>query len=139
MLVSFFWGEEVIQQTDNKVMVIALNGDRKLLIPKSYVDDILEKHKNQPAELMFAIERLGLLINISELTGEFEPVAQFYTPSGKPHGQPIAFGKIIIPENKSYNLIFKANPFPFPELGKYTFELEINGEKFNSDITILSE
>lgn len=138
MVVSFFWCEEVIQQADNKVMAIGLLGDRKIMLSKTYVEEVRNNHKDQPIQFMFALERIGLYINISEEFGEYEPIGQFYAPSGKPHGESIGFGKIIIPENRSYNLLFRANPFPFPELGKYSFELKINERIFTSDITIFT-
>ncbi|HYN54554.1 MAG TPA: hypothetical protein VES38_07610 [Methylotenera sp.] len=135
MEVNFFWGEDVVEQKNNKTMVIGLLPDRKLIIPKAYYDEI----KSKPDEngiATFAIDRLAVLINVSEFDGDLKASGQFYNPVGETHGPAIALGTATLIKNRSYNIILQTNPFPFLQLGKFKLTVNVNGTDFESDITI---
>ena len=135
MKVNFFWCEDVIDQANNKVMLIGLFPDQHILVLEEYVKAEKLKLPNDQLGLM-GIEKLCVLINLSGADKDVNACGQFYSPDGNAHGPIHDFGTIPFIENKSANIIFKASPFPFPTLGIYKLVVNFGDEKFESDCLI---
>ena len=135
MKVTFFWAEDVVEQKNNKMTVTGLLPDCNLLLPKDYYDEII-KNKEKDATASFALTRLALLINIKDYSRDLVVNGQFYDPTGEKHGPLTDLGKVPYIHNKSFNIIFLAQPFPFPTIGTYKIDIQIFDEHFQSELNI---
>lgn len=127
MKVRYYLGDDVRQEMNNKVSISGLYADNRLVISNNYIQETNDATKNGD-QVMYFIDRLTLLINISEIDGEVELEGQFLDPNNNPHGDLHNLGKVKLTSNQSHNIIIQSNPFPFPKAGVYKFKLLINKE-----------
>jgi hypothetical protein len=118
MKFNFLIADEIRAEISGKQTVLGLYPDNTLL---------LENHSNTAAPGQpEAIERLTVLINISEAPGEHNVRGWFVDPSGNPAGEQIEFGRLPMVEDKSCSLVIQAKPFIISEIGTYHFNLYVN-------------
>lgn len=135
MNLNFYWCDDVIEQAHNKLMLIGLYADRVVLVPESYIkEQIANADDNNPAAL--GINKISVLINISDAEGDFHAKGQFYSPNGNTHGPQHDFGTISLIKGRSANIIFQSAPFPFTDFGKYKLIVDIGGNEFETDFSI---
>ncbi|HSH86864.1 MAG TPA: hypothetical protein VK958_06395 [Methylophilus sp.] len=124
--------EDIRQELNGKVTLTGVYPDDCLLMP-----EILNQDEN--AKEITAIERLMLLVNISELDKDTEVFAEILKPDGTIHGvtQPLGTTKAV--KNRSFNVIMNLSGFPVPIAGIYTIKLRIDENQYEVPINIQLE
>jgi hypothetical protein len=134
MKINFLIADEVRPEASGKQTILGLYPDQTIVIEE------IQALGTDIEELPVAIDRLNILINISDISaGEHELKGQIVEPSGAPHGDKIDFGKISIEKGLSRSFVLALKPFIIKEMGTYNFNLYVDDELHQFSFNIIDK
>lgn len=125
MNVRYFISDDVRQEVNGKTSVVGLYADNVIVLNNQNTDGSVQSITK---ETPLAIDRLSILINVSDIVGLLEFEFQIIDPDGNSHTEKATIGKAELEKGMSYNLIVQAVPFTFHIPGIYKLRFYVNGE-----------
>lgn len=121
MKTTFFVADDIQTLSDNKVMLVGLYPDSTLLI---------EPLRPVRPDQLTVLARLCMLVHVDHLPkGVTHVQPELKLPSGTP-APGISAIKLKSPKDgQAANLLCRFQPFPVPEFGRYTLEIQIGKER----------
>jgi hypothetical protein len=133
MKIKFLVAEEVRPEVGGKFTVLGLIPDEVLIFES-------RRPENASADIPDGIERLALLLVVSELgDGVHKFKGQIYDPNGEPYNPEIALGEGVIEKGTSRSMIIELKPFVVKKYGIYRFDLYVDDKLASFSFEIRSK
>jgi hypothetical protein len=130
MKIKFLVAEEIRLEAANKLTVLGLFPDCTIILNPI-------RTKDAPAEIPPGIDKLSLLITVSELSeGEHQFKGRIFRPSGEPYNDETSFGEANLAKGISRSIVVEIKPFVVLEYGVYRLDFYVDESinSFNFDV-----
>lgn len=125
MKVKFYLAEEVRPEAGNKMTMLGLFPDDKIVSSKVVLPE------GVPSDIPRGIEKLVLLISIGEAPNKkLKFKGTLTAPDGELYGTEYQLGEVHIKKGTSHSIILEFKPFIIKSMGVYIFNFYVNKEIF---------
>jgi len=132
MKIKHYICEDVRQEIQGKITLNGLYPDDCLVLPEIIA-------QGPGVQEYTAVDRLMVLVNVSDDIGEKKIVTELLNPDGEIHGVNADIGTILLEEGKSANIIMNLAAFPVPTEGTYIIRVFIGDFKYDIPLTLRLE